>query len=170
MSTAIVAVGESRNETQMTKKPTHNHDRCFGEAMRNAEAVCAAKGLRLTKSRKRVLELIWQGHKALKAYDLIALYDGGRGTTKPPTVYRALDFLVSNGLAHRIESLNAYIGCPMPAHGHDSHFFICDCCLEVTELDAPGVDRTIEAEAKASRFRISKKNLEIHGTCEACAA
>ena len=76
--------------------------------------LCARRGARLTRLRRRVLELVWQGHAAVKAYDLLAELDRKDATAKPPTVYRALDFLMAHGLVHRLESLNSYVGCPQP--------------------------------------------------------
>ena len=93
----------------------HDHSRCVAEALAEAEALCAKQGTRLTTLRKRVLELVWASHKPLGAYDILGVLseeDGRRAA--PPTVYRALDFLLENGLVHRIASLNAFIGCVHP--------------------------------------------------------
>lgn len=136
--------------------------------MTMADAVCEARGLRLTESRKRVLELVWNGHEAVKAYDIIERFNADGVAAKPPTVYRALDFLVENGLIHRIECLNAFVGCPHPEHAHDSHFFICEQCRGVREIDASRYQSAIEAEAAATGFRISAKSLEVRGICESC--
>ncbi|HXV74213.1 MAG TPA: transcriptional repressor [Sphingomonadales bacterium] len=148
----------------------HDHRRCLVAALHAAEALCRARGARLTPSRKKVLKMVLAGHAAVKAYDLIAAFDGGRGTTKPPTVYRALDFLLAQGLVHRIESLNAFIGCPSPGAGHASQFFICDTCQGVSEMDARPLTHAIASKARAARFRVTRHNLEIHGICAACAS
>src|SRR3546814_13619005 len=105
----------------MSKTPLactpHDHDHCVSHALAEADSLCARQGVRLTALRKRVLELVWQSHKPLGAYDILAQLteqDGRRAA--PPTVYRALDFLLENGLVHRIASLNAFIGCNHPEH------------------------------------------------------
>ncbi len=85
------------------------------EALNEAEAVCEARGARLTKIRRKVLSLMLEHREPAKAYDLLQRLDG-EGAAKPPTVYRALEFLLEMGLAHKIESLNAYVAC-----GHWGH-------------------------------------------------
>ena len=98
-------------DTPLAARP-HDHSRCVSHALAEAEAICARQGLRLTALRKRVLELVWASHKPLGAYDILGVLsdeDGRRAA--PPTVYRALDFLLENGLVHRIASLNAFVGC-----------------------------------------------------------
>jgi Fur family zinc uptake transcriptional regulator len=100
--------------TPIASRP-HDHSHCVHSALSEADTLCAQKGLRLTALRRRVLELVWQSHKPLGAYDILAVLseqDGRRAA--PPTVYRALDFLLENGLVHRISSLNAFVGCVHP--------------------------------------------------------
>src|SRR5918995_5952602 len=108
--------------------PDHDHARCIDAALDRAAALCARRGARLTELRRRVLELVWQGHAAVKAYDVLDRLGRKAGSAKPPTVYRALDFLIAHGLVHRLESLNAYVGCPMPDASHEGQFLICGAC------------------------------------------
>lgn len=152
----------------MNNCATNNHDHCVDAAMQMADDMCKARGLRLTDSRKRVLELVWGGHEAVKAYDIIEKFNTAGGSAKPPTVYRALDFLVHNGFIHRIECLNAFVGCPHPNLDHESHFFICENCRSVREMDASRYQAAIEAEAAATGFRINGKSLEVRGLCRGC--
>jgi Fur family zinc uptake transcriptional regulator len=105
-----------------------------------AEARCVAAEQRLTAPRRRVLEQLLQAGQPVKAYDLISTYAVDGPPAKPPTVYRALDFLEKQGFAHRIESLNAYVACRKEADGHAAAFLICDCC---------GATREIEPKASA---------------------
>ena len=72
----------------------HDHDACIADALSRADALCRQQGLRLTAIRRRVLELIWANHQPTKAYDLLAQINAERGNAAPPTVYRALDFLL----------------------------------------------------------------------------
>jgi Fur family zinc uptake transcriptional regulator len=151
-------------------KHTHNHKDCQHAALQGAEVVCAAQGVRLTAIRKRVLELVWASHKAVKAYDVLAHLDAGDGAQAPATVYRALDFLQANGLVHKIESLNAFVGCGHPADRHSCQFFICDACGDVSECCDSGVAAQIGRNAAKVGFHPSRQMLEVHGTCAACRA
>ena len=138
-------------------------------ALERAEAICEARGLRLTELRRHVLELVWAGHKPVGAYDVLdALAEAGRRAA-PPTVYRALDFLMEAGLVHRLDSLNAYIGCPDPAHAHSGQFLICRECHGVIELDASAINNRIEAAAAEAGFTAEQQMLEVRGLCSACA-
>ncbi len=107
----------------MTQK--HNHNHCIETALQEARRLCEDRGLRFTELRERILRMVWQGHKAVKAYDLLDQLSNEGGSAKPPTVYRALDFLMEHGFVHKIESMNAYVGCPHPDGKHVSQFLIC---------------------------------------------
>lgn len=156
-------------EASATPHTGHDHERCVTAALERAEAICEARGLRLTALRRHVLELVWAGHKPVGAYDVLdALAEAGRKAA-PPTVYRALDFLMEAGLVHRLDSLNAYIGCPDPAHAHSGQFLICRECQSVIELDAGAINARIEQAAARAGFRAEQQMLEVRGVCEACA-
>jgi Fur family zinc uptake transcriptional regulator len=152
----------------LSDKHTHNHKACQQAALKGAEAVCAAQGARLTAIRRRVLELVWAGHKAVKAYDVLARLDESDGAQAPATVYRALDFLQENGLVHKIESLNAYVGCGHPGERHNCQFFICDSCGDISESCDGAVTAQIGRNAAKAGFHPSRQMLEVHGTCAAC--
>lgn len=146
----------------------HDHARCVEDALTRAEAICEARGLRLTPLRRHVLRLVWAGHKPVGAYDVLdALTEAGRRAA-PPTVYRALDFLMEAGLVHRLDSLNAYIGCPDPAHAHSGQFLICRECHSVIELDASAINARIQEAAAGAGFRAEQQMLEVRGLCAAC--
>ena len=104
---------------------THDHGACVDDAMAAAEARCAASDLRLTPIRRRVLELLLAEHRALGAYDILGHLSAEGLGAQPPVAYRALDFLVKAGLAHRIEALNAYIACSHVGADHTPAFLIC---------------------------------------------
>ena len=91
--------------------PEHDHANCIIAALDAAEAICAQRGERLTPLRRQVLELIWRGHSPVGAYDLLAMLQDERGRVAPPTIYRTLDFLCRQGFVHRLDSLQAFIGC-----------------------------------------------------------
>ena len=149
----------------------HDHSQCVTEALDAAEYLCAREGVRFTALRKRVLELVWQSHKPLGAYDVLdtlAREDGRRAA--PPTVYRALDFLLEQGLVHRIASLNAFIGCSHPEHRHQGQFLICRNCRIAIELDHPSIHNAIAGSAKSIDFDVESETVEITGLCVQCKA
>lgn len=146
----------------------HDHAACIDGALHRAAALCARRGARLTDLRREVLELIWQDHTAVKAYQLLGRLGGGAGGAKPPTVYRALDFLLAHGLIHRLESLNAYVGCPEPDHDHDGAFLICEGCGEVRELRLDALVAMLERGASDENFAVHRRTVELRGACAAC--
>ena len=138
--------------------PDHDHERCIDDALGKAAALCARRGARLTELRRRVLELVWQGHAAVKAYDVLDRLGRAPGSAKPPTVYRALDFLIAHGLVHRLESLNAYVGCPEPDASHKGRFLICDACGDVAEFESPAIRTAIAEQAQRARLRRARRD------------
>ncbi len=147
----------------------HDHRACVSDAVAAAAALCRARGARLTELRQRVLELVWGSHEPVGAYDLLdGLAAAGRRAA-PATIYRALDFLVSHGLVHRIESLNAFVGCPDPMTPHAGQFLICRVCGVAAELDDAGIGGAIAESASDLGFRVHQTTVEVLGTCPRCA-
>ncbi|HEY8617012.1 MAG TPA: Fur family transcriptional regulator [Phenylobacterium sp.] len=146
------------------------HPGLKGQALKRAlgaaESRCADTQERLTPPRRRVLELLLESDGPLKAYDLIAAYGEAGEPAKPPTVYRALEFLERLGFAHRIESLNAYVPCRLEADGHMAAFLICDCCGAAQEFE-PDLAPALVA-AKAAGYAVRSVTLEARGRCPAC--
>ncbi|MGD2119694.1 MAG: transcriptional repressor [Chromatiales bacterium] len=140
------------------------------QILQHAEALCRERGVRLTEQRKTVLQLLCVSDKPLSAYELLERMRGVVKNPAPPTVYRALDFLLEQGLVHKIESLHAYIGCNHPDHPHASQFLICDDCGEVSEVEDPAVARSLQAAGKAIGFRTKRPVVELLGTCAQCSA
>lgn len=137
-------------------------------ALREAESYCRAQGVRLTKLRHRVLELIWANHQPVGAYDLLQQLTQEGRKAAPPTVYRSLDFLLDNGLIHRINSLNAFVGCDHPGLDHTAQFFICNTCGQAAELDDTKIDSAITSHARRMGFTVEKRSIEICGICANC--
>ncbi|MHA6560273.1 Fur family transcriptional regulator [Pseudomonas fragariae (ex Marin et al. 2024)] len=156
--------------TPLASRP-HDHSHCVHSALAEADALCARQGLRLTALRRRVLELVWQSHKPLGAYDILAVLseeDGRRAA--PPTVYRALDFLLENGLVHRIASLNAFAGCNHPTHAHQGQFLICRECHAAIELQHQAISNAVVSAAVEVGFEVEGQTVEIVGICAGCKA
>ncbi len=158
------------NHADHTHEPLGLHGRALTAGLRSAEARCESHGQKLTPARRRVLELLMQAGQPVKAYDLISAYGGEAGeTAKPPTVYRALEFLEREGLAHRIESLSAYVACSGEPGEHAAAFLICDCCGKTKETAAP-VDAALRALAADAGYAIHTVAIEARGLCAACRA
>ncbi|MEM0987090.1 MAG: transcriptional repressor [Pseudomonadota bacterium] len=132
-----------------------------------AEALVASRGQKLTSIRRKVLELLLDAEGPAKAYDLLDRLDG-EGSAKPPTVYRALDFLQQQGLAHKIESLNAYVACGHTSHAHSALFLICDACGSAEELHSVSTSAALEHETASAGFSLSRAVVEARGVCRTC--
>lgn len=125
------------------------------------------EGERMTPARLRVLALLLAAGEPVKAYDLIARFGDDGQPAKPPTVYRALEFLERKGLAHRIASISAYVACTSGSVDHAAAFLICDCCGATTEVSAPVADDLAQA-AEDAGYVIVRTTIEAHGRCPAC--
>ncbi|MDO8271434.1 MAG: Fur family transcriptional regulator [Gammaproteobacteria bacterium] len=146
----------------------HDHGHCMADALREAERVCAQRGERFTPLRRTVFELLWSSHKPVKAYDLLAQLAVTHDRPAPPTVYRTLDFLQEAGLVHKLESLNAYIGCGEPGRRHQGQFMICEECGVVAELDDEVLTAMIDTNARKIGFKVNDETIEISGLCRQC--
>jgi Fur family zinc uptake transcriptional regulator len=148
---------------------SHDHAQCVAEALGAAAAVCSRRGARLTELRRRVLEIVWGSHRPIGAYEILGrLAAEGRGAA-PPTVYRALDFLLEQGLVHRIASRNAFLGCPSPGHPQDWQVLICRDCGHATEIAHGGVAAAIRSAAGDAGFAVERQMVEVLGRCRDCA-
>lgn len=148
----------------------HDHDHCAGDVLARAETMVGEKGLRLTPVRKRTLEILLEAHRALGAYDVLQRLAAEGFGNQPPVAYRALEFLVENGLAHRIRRLNAFTACMHPGEAHSPAFLICRLCDAVAEAPAAPVRAALGQAADALGFTIERSNVEALGLCPACKA
>ncbi|HRO64267.1 transcriptional repressor [Thermomonas sp.] len=149
----------------------HVHD--ADDFVRVVERACQERGLRLTATRARVLALIARAGAPIKAYDLLDKMRDGEdgGIAAPPTVYRALDFLLANGFIHKLESINAFVACHHPNSAqHSVPFLICNRCHSATELEDASIVSSLDAAARALGFAPQAQTLEVHGLCARCAA
>lgn len=157
--------------SSQSSHPHHDHDHaaCVADAVARFEARCAEKGLRLTPLRRRVMESLAQSHVPLGAYELVERL-GHTGERPPPmSVYRVLDFLVAEGLAHRIESRNAFLAC---GHTHGESdvavFLICEQCGAAQEVASHALGRDLSWAARAAGFEPRQRVLEVAGRCAGC--
>jgi Fur family zinc uptake transcriptional regulator len=136
--------------------------------VRAVEAACLQRGLRLTPLRAQVLGLVAAAGKPVKAYELLDLMKSAGGNTAPPTVYRALDFLLEQGFIHRLASVNAFVGCHHPQVRHSVPFLLCDLCQNAIELEDERIAELLESQARLVGFTPRAQTLEVHGVCAAC--
>ncbi len=162
-----ILISKKGNKITFVDK-NHDHNACQGEAVGRAELICNQRGVRLTNIRKRVLELVWGGHKPLGAYEILNVLQKERSNAAPPTVYRALDFLLEHGLIHKLESVNAFVGCTDPETPHRAQFLICGNCGTTAELNDLRIDEAISDQAKALGFKVLRQTIEVEGTCPYC--
>jgi Fur family transcriptional regulator, zinc uptake regulator len=154
---------------------THMHDQPglagagLKAELKAAEGRCTAEHQRLTEPRRRALEMLLRAGHPVKAYDLLPKFHAGGRAAKPPTVYRALEFLERHGLAHRIESLNAYVACRRVGETHAAAFLICDCCGATAEVE-PRAAFDMGAIGGEAGYRLTSITIEAHGLCAACVA
>lgn len=136
-----------------------------------AERLCQRRGLRLTAQRRRVLQVICGSDRPLGAYEILEQIRHELPRAAPPTVYRALEFLLAQGLVHRLETLHAFVGCSHPEeHLHSGQFLICSACGEVTELEDQAISDSLGQAAAATGFRPSRRVVELTGTCAGCTS
>lgn len=136
--------------------------------MDQIEACCQKEGLRLTPIRRRVLELIVVADKPIKAYDLLDQLKVEHPSAAPPTIYRALEFLLAHHFIHRIETLNAFVSCVHPEHPHEGQFLICNRCHQVVEIEDKVLNERLSQAAGSEGFTPSHQVLEIYGYCDDC--
>lgn len=146
----------------------HDHAKCVSASMRVAEDRCEAVGLRFTDIRRRVLGILLESHQALGAYDVLQrLIEEGRAA-QPPVAYRALEFLVDQGLAHKVEGMNAFTACALSGNEHDALLLICRNCKSVAESDLSSHLTGIDSLAESLGFDVERAVVELEGLCPNC--
>jgi Fur family zinc uptake transcriptional regulator len=142
-----------------------------------AEATCLRRGVQLTELRRQVLRLVLEAGQPTGAYALLDRLRALRPGAAPPTVYRALDFLLEHGLIHKVERLNAYVGCSggpaadhASGHGHEHphQFLICGRCGATVELCDQAVSEAVSAAARMAGFAAKRTTVEVEGLCARC--
>ena len=150
-------------------KRSHDHSKCIAEALAAATEVCRERSARFTSLRRQVLELIWTSHEPVGAYDILEMMnDTADSRVAPMTVYRAIEFLMENGLVHRIASRNAYVGCSHPGASHEGQFLICRHCGCVEEIMEKAISKALSTGAKRAGFDAVSSLIEIEGRCRGC--
>ncbi len=148
----------------------HAHPATPEAALALAEEYCRERGEKLTPIRRKVLELLLNSGRATKAYSLLDDMRQIHPGSAPPTVYRALDFLLSAGLVHRIESINAFTVCHDLTQCQHGILVVCQQCGNVTELYQPALRQALVAQVEESGYRLASDEIELKGLCAACQA
>ncbi|WP_102226286.1 helix-turn-helix domain-containing protein [Acidimangrovimonas sediminis] len=148
----------------------HDHAHCAEDALSRAETLSDQRGLRLTPVRRRTLEILLEEHRALGAYEVLDRLAAEGFGKQPPVAYRALDFLVDQGFAHRIRRLNAFTACVHSGEPHSPVFLICSGCNTVAEAPGAEVHGALVGAAQEVGFAIRRANIEAVGLCPACQA
>lgn len=126
------------------------------------------RGARMTPVRRRVFELILEGGQPTRAYALLAQLEHERGKLGPPTVYRALEFLLAHKLIHKVETSNAFVACGDVEHSHESQFVICDDCGATEEIRDDAIVETLRRLGEGRGFAVERQVIEARGLCSAC--
>ncbi len=138
--------------------------------IQEAEQYCQENGLNFTPVRRKVLEILLKKNTAIGAYEILDLLREAGFKNQPPVAYRALDFLVQNGFAHKIEQLNSFIGCTHPGKDHSPAFMICRNCDSVSEEEALIRNFSVSQIASKAGFTVEKAVIEARGLCHSCAS
>jgi Fur family zinc uptake transcriptional regulator len=161
------SVDMSRKHAATCTDPKHHvHD--TDEFVAEVERVCRERGLRLTPLRADVLRLVAESDRPVKAYDLLDRIRASKAASAPPTVYRALDFLLDHGFIHKLESINAFVACHHPSVQHTVPFLICDNCHLAVEMEDERIPLLLDDKARALGFTPQAQTLEVHGLCADC--
>jgi len=137
-------------------------------ALARAQRICTLRGARMTPVRRRVFELILRANQPPRAYALLAQLERGRGKLGPPTVYRALDFLLAHKLIHKVETSNAFVACGDVEHSHQSQFVICEDCGATEEIRDDEIVESLRRLGEGRGFAVDRQVIEARGLCPAC--
>ena len=149
--------------------PGHDHQHCMASVLATAERLCAQRGARLTAQRRCVLEVVAASHSATGAYEIMDRLGAQRRRPAPISVYRALDFLMSQRLVHRLASRNAYVACSAPRAAHGAQFLICERCGAIGELCEEAVECAVAEAAQTAGFAATTQLIEVAGLCAHCS-
>jgi Fur family transcriptional regulator, zinc uptake regulator len=136
-------------------------------SLEEAEAICRQAGARLTRLRRQVLGVLLEAEGPVTAYELLDRLRAERSAT-PAGVYRSLDFLVGHGLAHRLDSLKAFVACIHPDHPHVSQFLICRRCGTAVEVEDERISSVVGEWSQRLGFEVEAESLEVSGSCATC--
>lgn len=133
-----------------------------------AETLCNQRGRRLTPIRRKVLEILLRRQRSVKAYELLEEIREVQPGAAPPTVYRALDFLIAEGLIHRLDAVNAWAACMDAAGDPHDILVICTECGAVAEFSDPVLHRQLAQKVAGAGFVLDHHETELRALCNPC--
>jgi len=136
--------------------------------LNTAETLCRERGKRLTPIRRKVLEILLEQGRSVKAYELLDEIRRVQPGAAPPTVYRALDFLIEQGLIHRLDAVNAWSACLDAAGEPHDLLVICTRCGAVAEFSDPALSRQLARKVASAGFILADHETELRGLCNLC--
>jgi len=148
-------------------KPTSSQVKSL---VNQAEQLCEQRQQRFTALRKRVLTLVCQAKQPPGAYQLLDLLQDDGRSAAPPTIYRALDFLMAQGLIHRLASNNTYLACAHPQQDHEAVFLVCKHCGNTQEIHTSGITQSIQEKSDTYKFKVLHTSVEVSGLCQKCSS
>ena len=147
----------------------HDHQVCIEECIKHAEEACIDQKEQFTENRRAVLKILLACHRPLGAYEIVEKFDWKDRRPAPAQIYRALAFLESLGLIHRIASRNAYLACSRPGHQKGVMFLVCEQCKLVSEIECRQMLTAIDNLSASSGFVVRTHVVEVSGLCPVCS-
>jgi len=138
-----------------------------------AKNICKDTYRGLTKNRQRVLEILLKAEAPISAYELKdELNQAVETVIGPMTVYRALEFLESMKLVHKLNSTNKYIACKSLT-GICEHqtaiFLVCKSCQQSEKLETSvSTFQSLHGQIEAKGFSAKSSQFEVITLCNAC--
>lgn len=144
------------------------HKQATEQLLKRAEVMCQRRGVRMTPTRREVFAILTEQEGAVGAYDLLDLLKAEVPNAKPPTIYRALEFLQSQGFVHKVSSSNSYVLCSHFEKQHPVQMLICTHCGNVQEIHSSGVHQAFVEQAENQGFTVQQQTVEALGICSNC--
>lgn len=148
------------------------HHAFIEQNLAEATALCESRGRRMTPIRSQVLSLMLQSGRSLKAYELLEKMQAIHPSSKPATIYRALEFLEEEGFIHRLDAINGWTACQhihTDSHAHHDLLVVCTECGTVREISAPHINQELTTLLEGVGFHQNSQQTEIQATCDKCS-
>ena len=133
-----------------------------------AEAICRARGRRLTQQRRTLLDKLLKASRPVTAYELLDLVRPEDDAITSASIYRSLEFLIDMGLVHRLDSTRSFVACDHPDHPHAGQFLICRECGTVVEAEDKRMTQATKHLGQRHGFRLDHRTVELTGVCGPC--
>ncbi len=115
-----------------------------------------------------MVDALERAERPLSPYGLHDALAGTGESVDTVSIYRILETLERNGLAHRVAFSGGFLPCRLEDHPGCHHHLICRVCGRVDEVDCPGMTQVERGAAAGSGFLIERHLVEFVGVCPAC--